>query len=160
LFAGADAQQLPLLIEAGAGALVAVACGSPFGEPERATGRWLPWLRCGTALGLTAAAFGVFAAGSAAAHLPGGYLAVLRNVAGITGIGLLSAAVLGGALAWIGTMAYAMLGEVALSAAWRTPWTWPARPPGDHGAALCATLAFATGMIVITVRGARDSVHE
>jgi hypothetical protein len=160
LFAGADAQQLPLLIEAGAGALVAVACGSPFGEPERATGRWLPYLRLGATLGLTAAAFAALATGSAAAHLPGGYLAVARNLTGITGIGLLSAAVLGGALAWIGPMAYAVLGEVALSDAWRTPWTWPARPPEDHGAALCAGLVFVAGLVVITVRGARDSVRE
>ena len=59
----AAAGRLPLLIEAGAAALVAVACGSPFGEPERATGRWLPWLRLGAALGLTATAFGGLAAG-------------------------------------------------------------------------------------------------
>ena len=85
---------------------------------------------------------------------------MLRSVAGITGIGLLSAAALGGALAWVGPMAYAVLGEVALSAAWHTPWTWPARPPEDHGAALCAGLAFAAGIIVITVRGARDSAGE
>lgn len=153
-------QQLPLLLEAGAAALVAVACGSPFGEPERATGRWLPYLRCGAALGLTVAAFGALAIGSAAAHLPGGYLAALRNVAGIAGIGLLCAVVLGGALAWIGPMAYAVLGEVALGSAWRTPWTWPARPSDDLGAVLCAGLVFAAGIVVITVRGARDSVYE
>ena len=151
---------LPLLIEAGVAALVAVACGSPFGEPERATGRWLPWLRCGAALGLTAAAVGTLAAGSAAAHLPGGYLAVLRNVAGITGISLLSAAALGAALAWIGPMAYAVLAEVALHDAWKTPWMWPARTPEDHGAALCASLVFAAGILVMTVRGARDSIRE
>ncbi len=151
---------LPLLIEAGAAALVAVACGSPFGEPERATGRWLPWLRCGTALGLTALAFGALAAGSAAAHLPDGYLAVLRNLAGVTGIGLLGAVVLGGALAWIGPMAYVVLSEVALKAAWHTPWMWPARPPEDHGAALCASLVFAAGLVAVTLRGARDAVRE
>jgi hypothetical protein len=151
---------LALLIEAGAAALVTVACGSPFGEPERATGRWLPWLRFGAALGLTAAAFGALAAGSAAAHLPGGYLAVLRNLAGVTGIGLLCAVVLGGALAWIGPMAYVVLAEVALKDAWKTPWAWPARPPEDHGAALCAGLVFVAGMVVVTVRGARDSIHE
>ncbi len=151
---------LPLLIEAGAAALVAVACGGPFGDPERATGRWLPWLRLGAALGLTAVAFGAFAAGAAAAHQPGGYLTVLRNLAGITGIGLLSAAVVGGALAWVGPMAYAVLAGVALHDTWRTPWMWPARPPEDHGAALCAGLVFVAGMVVVTVRGARDSIHE
>ena len=152
--------ELPVLIEAGAAALVAVACGSPFGDPERATGRWLPWLRLGTALGLTAAAFGALAIGAAAAHLPGGYLTVLRNLAGITGIGLLSAAVLGGAFSWIGPMTYAVLAGVALHDAWKTPWMWPARTTGDHGAALCAGLVFVAGMVVVMVRGARDSIHE
>jgi hypothetical protein len=153
-------QQLPLLLEAGAAALVAVACGSPFGEPERATGRWLPWLRLGAALALTAAAFGALAAGSAAAHLAAGSLAVLRNLVGMTGIGLLCAVVLGGALAWIGPMAYAVLAEVALGNAWKTPWTWPARPPEDHGAALCASVVFAAGTLLIAIRGAHDSIRE
>ena len=73
--AGPDGQRIvPMLLEAGAASLVAISCVSPFGEPERATGRWLPWLRLGTALGLTAAAFGLLAAGAAAGGLPGGDL--------------------------------------------------------------------------------------
>ena len=32
---------------------VAVTSHGPFGEPERATGRWLPYLRLFTAIGLT-----------------------------------------------------------------------------------------------------------
>ena len=39
-------------------------------------------------------------------QLPGGTLDILRNTAGMTGIGLLLAAVIGGALAWVGPMAY------------------------------------------------------
>ena len=41
------ALQLPLVFEAGCGAVITVMVGSPFGEPERATGRWLPFLRLG-----------------------------------------------------------------------------------------------------------------
>jgi hypothetical protein len=41
-----------------------------------------------------------------------------------------------------------------------TPWIWPARPPHDLGAAICAGLAFTAGMVVITVRGARDPMGE
>src|ERR1700759_1498711 len=43
------ALQLPLIFEAACAAIIAVTAGSPFGEPERATGRWLPYLRLGTA---------------------------------------------------------------------------------------------------------------
>jgi hypothetical protein len=57
--------------------------------------------------------------------------ALLRNVAGITGIGLLSAAVLGEALAWAGPMAYLVLTETALAGNVTTPWVWPARPPAE-----------------------------
>ena len=48
---GPAAQQLALLIViAGAASVVGVATHGPFGEPEQATGRWLPYLRVGTAI--------------------------------------------------------------------------------------------------------------
>jgi hypothetical protein len=150
------ALQVPLLLEAGTASVIAVTAYSPFGEPERATGRWLPWLRLGTAVALTAAAVGALAAGATAAHLSDGTLAVLRNVAGTTGVGLLSAAVIGGALTWTGPMAYVVVSEYALLAHWTTPWVWPARPPHDRSAAICAALVFTAGIAVATARGARD----
>jgi hypothetical protein len=158
---GHAAQQfIPLTIETGPAALIAVTTYGPFGEPERATGRWLPWLRLGAALALTAAAFGALAAGATGGALPGGTLAMLRNLAGMTGIGLLSAAALGGAFGWTGPMAYLLVTEVALGGRPTTPWVWAARPPHDRGAAICAALVFAAGITVITVRGARDSARE
>jgi hypothetical protein len=157
---GPDAEELPVVIEGAAAAVIAVVTASPFGEPERATGRWLPYLRLAGALGVTLAAVGVLAAGAAAAGLPGGTLVIARNVAGLAGLGLLSSAVLGGLLAWIGPMAYAVVAEYAIIEAWTTPWMWPARPPHDRGAALCAALAFAAGLLVTTLRGARDPAHE
>ena len=115
----------------------------------------LPYLRLGTAVGLTAAAFGALCAGAAVEQLPGGTLDILRNTAGMTGIGLLLAGVIGGALAWVGPMAYMVVCLFAVSDGWTTPWLWPARPPHDLGGALCAGLVFAAGLIVATVRGAR-----
>ncbi len=157
---GPQAAELPVLIESAAAAVIAIVTASPFGEPERATGRWLPYLRLADALGLTLAAVGVLAAAAAAAGLPGGTLAIVRNVAGLAGLGLLFSAVLGGLLAWIGPMAYGIVAEYAIIEAWTTPWMWPARPPHDRGAALCAALAFASGLLVTTVRGARTPAHE
>jgi hypothetical protein len=93
---GAAAQQLiPLTIETGAAAVIAVTTHGPFGDPERATGRWLPWLRLAT--------------------------------------------------------------ESVLAAHWTTPWIWPARPPHDRGAAICAALVLAAGIAAVTLLGARDS---
>jgi hypothetical protein len=159
------ALQLPLLFEAGATAVIAITAASSLGEPERATGRWLPFLRLGTALALTAVAAVALAATGAGAHLAGGTLDVVRNVAGLTGIGLLCAALLGGQLGWTGPLGYMLVGVYGLYTDWHgpaltTPWIWPARPPHDLGAALCAGLVFAAGLAVITVRGARDPVGE
>ena len=159
------ALQLPLVFEAASVAAITVTTASPFGEPERATGRWLPFLRLASALVLTAVAVGALAAAGTGAHLAGGTLDVLRNVAGMAGIGLLCAAALGGGLAWVGPTGYLLVGAYALYTQWHgpsltTPWLWPARPPHDLGAAICAGLVFTCGMAVITVRGAHDPAGE
>ena len=159
------ALQLPLVFEAGCAAAVTVTTASPLGEPERVTGRWLPFLRLATTLALTSAAAAALAVAGTGAHLAGGPLDVLRNLAGMTGIGLLCAAALGGRLAWIGPTGYLVVGVYGLYTQWHgpaltTPWIWPARPPHDLGAALCAALVFTIGMAVITVRGARDPAGE
>jgi hypothetical protein len=171
--AGGPAAQefIPLAIEAGVAAVVAVTTYGPFGEPERAAGRWLPCLRLGAALALTAAAFGALAAGAAAgatgatagaaaSGLAGGTLAMLRNLAGIVGTGLLTAAAAGGAFGWVGPMAYLLVTEVALTGTTTTPWVWPAHPAPDRGAAICASLVYAAGVAVITVRGTRNSGRD
>jgi hypothetical protein len=151
---------IPLTIETGAAAVISVTTYGPFGEPERAAGRWLPWLRLGAAVALTAVAFGALAAGAAAGGMPGGTLALLRNLGGMTGIGLLSAAVLGGAFGWTGPMAYLLIGEGALAHRSVTPWIWPARPPHDRGGAICACLVIAAALALITVRGPRETGRD
>jgi hypothetical protein len=154
---GAAAQQfLPLTIEAAAAAIVAVATYGPFGDTERAAGRWLPYLRLAVTLVLAAAAFGALAAGAAAGHLAGGDLAMARNFGGMAGIGLVGAAAFGGAFGWTGPLAYLLITEGAFAGKWTTPWDWPTRSPHDLGGALCAGLALAAGMVVIAVRGSRD----
>jgi hypothetical protein len=159
------ALQLPLVFETAAAIAVTVTVASPLGEPERVTGRWLPCLRAAATLALTTVAIGALAAAGTGADLAGGTLDVLRNVAGITGIGLLCAATVNSGLAWIGPAAYLLPGAYALYTQWHhpaltTPWLWPARPPRDLGAAICAGLVFAAGVAVIAARGARDPVGE
>jgi hypothetical protein len=156
------ALQLPLIFETAVATSVAATAASPFGELERLGGRWLPFLRLTAAVALTALAVGALVvAASTGAHLAGGALDVLRNVVGITGIGLLCAAVLGGGLSWTGPTGYLIPAVYALYTQWHgpaltTPWLWPARPGHDLGGALCAALVFIAGLTVTTVRGARD----
>jgi hypothetical protein len=159
------ALQLPLIAEALSAAAIAACAASPFGEPERVAGRWLPLLRLVTALSLTALAVGALAAAGAGAHLSGGTLDVLRNVTGITGLGLLCGAAIGAGLAWAGPTAFLVVGVYALYTQWHgpaltTPWIWAGRPPHDIGAALCAGLVFVSGLAIVTVRGSRDPAGE
>ncbi len=155
---GAAAKQfIPLTIQAGTAAVIAVTTHGPFGEPERAAGRWLPWLRLGEAVAITAIAFGLLAAGATAGVMAGGTLAILRNVGGMAGIGLLSAGVLGGPFGWAGPLAYLLIAEGAFAHRSTTPWIWPTRLPHDRGGAICAGLALVAGLVLITVRGPRES---
>ena len=159
------ALQLPLVFEAGAAAAITVVTASRLGDPERVTGRWLPFLRLAAVLALTVVAVSALAAAGAGAHLAGGTLDAARNVAGMTGIGLLCAVALGGSLAWAGPTGYLVVGVYALYTQWHhpaltTPWLWPARPPHDLGAAICAGLVFTVGMAAFAVRGARDRADE
>jgi hypothetical protein len=152
---GHNSLKVPLIIEAAAATIVAVTTRDPFGESERATGTWLPYLRLGAAVGLTTTAFASLVAGAVGADLLGGTVALVRNIFGITGVGLLSAVLVGGSLSWIGTLTYLAVAEEALSAGWHTPLMWPARPPGDLGGAICAALIFSIGLALISARGAR-----
>ena len=54
-------------------------------------------------------------------------------------------------------LAYWLATESVLAAHWTTPWIWPARPPRDRGAAICAALVLAAGIAAVTLLGARDS---
>jgi len=150
------ALQLPLIFETGCAVAIAVTAASPFGEPERATGRWLPFLRLGSTLALTAVAVAALTAARS-----GDLVAVLRDTGGLTGVGLLCAAVFGGALAWAGPTGYLVVAVYAQYSLWHppalsTPWIWPARPPLDTGGAVCAGLVFLAGVALVASRGARD----
>jgi hypothetical protein len=158
---GTGAQALPVILEAGAACIVTVVTWSPFGESERVAGRWLPYLRLGVTVVMTAAAVGALAAASAiAGGLDGGVLDLARNVAGFTGIGLVLTTVTGAGLAWTGPLAYMVVAEFAILESWTTPLVWPARPPLDRGAAICAALVVAAGLVAITIRGPRETGRD
>jgi hypothetical protein len=157
---GTASLELPLVVEAGVAAVIGVTTRSPFGESERVTGGRLPFLRSGTTVALTAAGIGVLAVAAASAHLFDGTLGTLRDTGGFVGIGLLTAALAGGTLAWAGPLAYLAITVPTLTRAWTTPWLWADRPPHDRGAAICAAVVFIAGITAITIRGARDPRHE
>jgi hypothetical protein len=157
---GPYAQQIPMIIEAGAAAVIAVTAHSPFGETERATGRRLPYLRLFTAAGMCGLAIALLQLGAAGESLNGGVLVLSRNVIGITGIGLACSLVTGGLLAWTLPMGYLVFCQYALLEAWSSPWTWPVRPPADRGAWICAGAVFVAGLLLFTIRGPRARLSD
>jgi hypothetical protein len=160
LGSGPYAQQVPLIIETGAAAAIAVTSHSPFGETERATGRWLPYLRLGVSLGLTLLAIGLLQLGVLGEGLNEGFLVLARNVIGITGIGLLCALVTGGLLAWTLPLGYMAFCQYALLEGWTTPWTWPTSAPADRGAWIAAGVVFAADVALFAVRGPRTRLTD
>lgn len=159
---GNAADELPDLLEACAAAIIGVTAHSPFGEPERATGRWLPFLRPALILALCGAAIGFLAAAAAVAYDPQagvalsqGMLAVARNLLGFTGVALLCSLAIGGLLSWIGPLAYVGLCQCAAIANYSEPLTWASRPPADRGGWIAALVVFALGLAAFTIRGPR-----
>ena len=159
---GNAADELPMILQGGAAGIIAVTTHSPFGEPERATGRRLPFLRVAMVLVLCGAAIGFFALGASAAYNPqagvylfGGILPVVRNVPGMTGIGLICCLATGSLTAWTGPLAFTAIAQFALIANYSWPITWPARPPSDRGGWIAAMIVFAVGLVAFTIRGPR-----
>ena len=160
--AGNRPDELPNLLEACAAAIIGVTAHSPFGEPERATGRWLPFLRPALILALCGAAIGFLAAGAAVAYNPQagvglihGMLPVERNLLGFTGVALLLSLAIGGLLSWIGPLAYVLICQCAAIANYSEPLTWASRPPADRGGWIAAMVVFAVGLAAFTIRGPR-----
>jgi len=157
---GPYAQHVPLIIEAGAAAMIAVTAHSPFGETERSAGRWLPHLRLFAAAGMCGLAIALLQLGVTGERLNEGVLVLARNIIGITGIGLLCSLVTGGLLAWTLPMGYMAFCQYALVQAWATPWTWPVRRPADRGAWICACAVFAVGLLLFTILGPRTRLSD
>jgi hypothetical protein len=155
-----DPQQFPMIVEAGAAAVIAVTAHGPFGELERAAGRWLPALRLLAAVGLCGLAILALQLGVAGQSLDEGILVLARNVTGFAGLGLACSLVTGGLLAWILPLGYMAFCQYALTEAWTAPWTWPARPPADRGGWIAAVAVLAVALLAYTLRGSRTRLSD
>lgn len=128
--------------------------GGPSGELDR-TGalNWVRW-RVVHAVAITALVFG---AAFAATHVPAGLL--VRDAAGLVGLGTLAAAAFGHHLAW--TLPVAWGGAAAVIPSMASPavlrmLTWPSQPPHDTAAAVTATALAVAGLVVYARAGSRE----
>ncbi len=142
---------LPLVLTVAAAGLIAASTRSPFGDPERATVP-LPRLRLIHLLVLVA--IGVAMLGAARVGDDPG--AALRNTAGLTGLALLTAPVIGAALAWIAPLAYIIYCGGPVDTHQVGPSAWPALPGTNTTATLIALALLVAGVATVTLTGARD----
>jgi hypothetical protein len=149
---GPFAGTLPLALAVGAAGIIATSAQSPFADPEHAT--WpAPRLRL-----IQVAAFVLAAAGLLGlARLGHDPLAAIRNLAGFTGLALITATVISAPLAWITPLAYVFYCGGMIDSQAVSLWSWPALPSSNHTATLIALLLLGAGTIAITRFGTRDS---
>ena len=149
---GPFAGTLPLALATGAAAIIAASTQSPFADPEHAT--WpAPRLRL-----IQVAAFVLAAAGLLAlARLGHDPFAAIRNLAGFTGMALITATLISAPLSWITPLAYVLYCGAMIDAQAVSLWSWPALPSANHTATVIALVLLGTGITAITRFGARDS---
>ena len=149
---GPSAGTLPLVLVVGAAAIIAASTQSPFAGPERAT--WpAPRLRL-----IQVAAFVLAAAGLLGlARLGHDPLAAIRNLAGLTGLALITATLISAPLAWITPLAYVLYCGAQIDIQTVSLWSWPALPSTNRSATVIALLLLSAGTTAITRFGARDS---
>jgi len=141
-----------------ASAVICVTIGSPFGEVEQSLSRPLVGIRLGHLVALLLAASVVLAV--AATAWPGAYVEwrYVRNLVGLTGLGLLFARVLGGRLLWAPPLGFAMLSIFQRGAASgdAADWAWIVQPADREVAALLAIGLLLGGLGLASRFGARD----
>ncbi len=149
---------VPIAIPLAAAMMVGSSAGSPFGESEATGGHPLWPLRGGHLLGLVAVAAAALALAVLRWGVPDGAWTLVRNLAGFTGLALLTARVLGAGLSWVVPLGYAILSLLApRPGELPSPWTWPALAATDHMAALIALALLLAGLVVVALSGARDA---
>ena len=81
----------------------------------------------------------------------------MRNVAGLTGLALLGAALGGEAGAWAPPLGYGIYAVLASPA---SGWNWPGQPAGAGAAAVIAVLLLGLGFAAILPAGVRGPAGE
>jgi hypothetical protein len=145
---GEFAALLPLVLAVAAAGLVASSTRSPFGDPEHAT---YPLRRLRLVQVLILVAVSMVLLG--VTRIGDDPLATMRNVAGFTGLALLTTPFVGASLAWITPLAYTIYCGGPVDVREVDLWTWPALPSSDTTAAVIALVLLSAGLIVITRLG-------
>jgi len=145
-----------MLLTLAAASVIATSVRNPFGEPERTASSPLAALRLTHLALLTTTAAATTAVAGYTASYGTSTSAILRNLAGFTGIALLTAALLGAHLAWTAPLGYVMYCGAQLDAQSFNLGTWPTLPASNHAATAIAICLLTAGIATVTAAGARD----
>ncbi|HYI14572.1 MAG TPA: hypothetical protein VEX37_04235 [Thermomicrobiales bacterium] len=145
-----------------AAAMICVTIGSPFGEVEQSLSRPLVGICLGHLIGMLFVAAAVV--GVAATAWPGVNVEwrFVRNLLGLTGLGLLFARVLGERLLWAPPLGFAMLSIFQRGAATgeAPDWAWVVQPATLDMPALLAIGLLIAGLALAVPFGPRLSSDE
>ncbi|HEX5164292.1 MAG TPA: hypothetical protein VFV93_02760 [Thermomicrobiales bacterium] len=140
-----------------AAVVICVTIDSPFGEVERSLSRPLVSMRFSQLAGLLIIA--AVALAITATAWPGDNVEwrFVRNLLGLTGVGLLFVRVLGGRLSWASPLGFATLALFQNGAAAGTApgWAWVVQPAPREAAAVIALVLLVSGLGLAARFGAR-----
>ncbi len=145
-----------LLLGACSATAIATGTASPWREVEQTASSLLPVLRLTHLLTLTGAATAATAVAGLSATYGVSGTALLRNLAGLTGIALLTAAGLGAHLSWTVPLGYVLYCSGELDLGVTNLWTWPTLPASDRTATTIALTLLAAGVATVSLVGAQD----
>ena len=140
--------------------LVGLSTRSPFTEFEQSVARPMAMLRlCGILAVLFLSMLGV---GMATWHLPGSVSggAALRNLLGLSGLALLTAAFTGSRTSWVLPCSCVVTTLSLSTGSSDGLWAWLLRPNNDLDALAVALTLAAVGAAAVALRGAPEAVQE
>lgn len=142
--------------------IVGVSARSPFDELEGLASRGLPLLRFVHLFGLFVVAAVVFVIIASGWDAPLAGPTLVRNLAGISGIALITARLLGAGLSWTAPFAFVMVAQFSGidSQGELYRWAWHLWPVTDYTSDLIALALLAIGLLVVCFRGARESLFS
>lgn len=151
---------LPLTMPLAAAAVIGASTGGPFGESEGTASQLLAPLRMGHLAGLLAVAALTLALAVTWWSVPEGAWTLVRNLAGFTGLALLTSRVLGSGLCWVVPLGYAVLSLLSPGFGQAPAWAWSVRAAADQEAMAIAALLLLAGLALVARWGVRDRLGE
>jgi hypothetical protein len=156
---GSPISMVLVFVPLAAALVIGVGAYGPFGEVERTASRPLSPLRLGHLAGLLLwAAATLFLL---ALTWDGGAQVFMRNLAGFTGLALISTPLTGARLSWVPPFGYGVLAYwVGMATAEPKLWAWPMRPEDDGWSLAIAIGLLLIGLAAAALVGSRDAIGE